>query len=249
MSALLLGKQALITGASSGIGRAIAELFAEHQATLYLNGRDIQALGALAEQLRQRYGVNVSVHAFDVSDAQAVKEGFRSVFAQSKTLDILINNAGVRIDSLLAMAANNTLLESFATNSFGPFYCCQYAARMMRRAGGGSIVNMSSVMALNGYPGQSVYAASKAALIGMTKSLAKELASDHIRVNAIAPGFIDTSLVADLTDSQRLEHIEQISLKRAGSAQEVAQCALFLASTMASYITGEVIKVDGGMQL
>ncbi|CAG9295146.1 SDR family NAD(P)-dependent oxidoreductase [Celerinatantimonas diazotrophica] len=249
MNALLQGKQAFITGASSGIGRAIAELFAEHQATLYLNGRNREVLDSLAEKLRQRYGVSVFVHAFDVGDAQAVKEGFRNVFAQTKSLDILINNAGVRIDSLLAMASKNALSESFATNSFGPFYCCQYAARMMRRAGGGSIVNMSSGMALNGYAGQSVYAASKAALIGMSRSLAKELAGDQIRVNAIAPGFIETPLVADLTDSQRLEHIQQISLKRAGSAQEVAQCALFLASAMASYITGEVIKVDGGTQL
>lgn len=249
MSALLRGKHALITGASMGIGRAIAELFAEHQATLYLNGRDREALNSLAEKLRQSYGVTAYVHAFDVGNVQEVKEGFRHIFAQTKTIDILINNAGVRIDSLLAMASQNALLESFATNSFGPFYCCQYAARMMRRAGGGSIVNMSSTMALSGYAGQSVYAASKAALIGLTKSLAKELAHDQIRVNAIAPGFIDTALVADLSDSQRFEHIEQVSLKRAGRAQEVAQCALFLASTMASYITGEVIKVDGGMQI
>lgn len=249
MNGLLAGKQVLITGASQGIGRAIARCFAKEKASLYINGRNERSLALLADELRRDFGVFVHELVFDVSDPQAVKAGFRALFKESKTLDVLINNAGVREDALLSMASPQQLDHSFAVNSFGPFYCCQYAARMMKRQGGGSIVNMASVMALCGYPGQSIYAASKAAMIGLTKSLAKELAGDQIRVNALAPGFIDTQLVADLSAEQREQHLSQVALSRAGQAHEVAQCALFLSSDMASYVTGEVLKVDGGMKL
>lgn len=249
MTGVLDGRRVLITGASRGIGRAIAQVFAREQATLYLNGRDEERLVALADELSAHYGVDCSVLAFDVADSDAVKAGFRKLFAQMKTLDVLINNAGIRDDALLAMVTPKSLEQSFAVNSFGAFYCAQYAARMMRRNGGGSIVNMASAMALGGYPGQSVYAASKAALVGMTRSLAKELSGDKIRVNAIAPGLIETDLVADLTSAQRDQHIKQIALGRMGQAEEVARCALFLSCDWSGYMTGELLHVDGGMAL
>ncbi|MFM2481465.1 SDR family NAD(P)-dependent oxidoreductase [Celerinatantimonas sp. YJH-8] len=249
MPGLFAGRKVLITGASRGIGAATARCFASEQAELFIHGRDQIALETLAETLHRDYTATCHILNFDISDSQAVARGFRELFSVTKTLDVLINNAGMRSDALLAMVTPQSLEQSFATNSFGAFYCCQYAARMMRRAGGGAIVNIASVMALGGFPGQSVYAASKAAMLGMTRALAKELAPDQIRVNAIAPGFIETDLVADLSAEQRQKHLAHIALGHPGASEDVARSALFLSSSWANYITGECLRVDGGMSL
>ena len=244
---LLSGKTVLVTGAGRGIGRAIAERFAAEGATLFLAVRHLEQGQALAEELQATH--QITCHAFrcDVADAGAVKTLFRALFSHSKTLDVLVNNAGVLEEGLLGMVTQAQLERTFAANSHSVLYCSQYAARMMQRAGGGSIINLTSLMGCVGAAGLSVYAGSKAAVIGITQSLAKELAAQQIRVNAIAPGFIDTDMTRTLPDDKYQQRLASIAMGRSGAADEVANVALFLASGLSSYVTGQVIGVDGGM--
>ena len=191
MAGLLAGKRVLITGATRGIGLAIAERFAAEGASLYLNGRDGPRVSQLAERLSREFGVACAPLLFDVADPEAVKAAFRELFAQTKVLDVLVNNAGILDDALIGMVTPAQIERTFACNSFSVLYCSQYAARMMQRAGGGSIINLASIIGLVGNAGQAVYGGSKAAVIGITQSLAKELAPQQIRVNAIAPEACD----------------------------------------------------------
>ena len=247
MAGLLAGKRVLITGATRGIGLAIAERFAAEGASLYLNGRDGPRVSQLAERLSREFGVACAPLLFDVADPEAVKAAFRELFAQTKVLDVLVNNAGILDDALIGMVTPAQIERTFACNSFSVLYCSQYAARMLQRNGGGSIINLASIIGRVGNAGQAVYGGSKAAVIGMTQSLAKELATQQIRVNAIAPGFIDTDMAHSLSEDKFQQRLDSIAMGRIGSADEVAKVALFLASELSSYITGQVIGVDGGM--
>ena len=247
MAGLLAGKRVLITGATRGIGLAIAERFAAEGASLYLNGRDGPRVSVLAERLSREFGVPCAPLLFDVADPEAVKAAFRELFAQTKVLDVLVNNAGILDDALIGMVTPAQIERTFACNSFSVLYCSQYAARMLQRNGGGSIINLASIIGRVGNAGQAVYGGSKAAVIGMTQSLAKELASQQIRVNAIAPGFIDTDMAHSLSEDKFQQRLDSIAMGRIGSADEVAKVALFLASELSSYVTGQVIGVDGGM--
>ena len=247
MAGLLAGKRVLITGATRGIGLAIAERFAAEGASLYLNGRDGPRVSQLAERLSREFGVACAPLLFDVADPEAVKAAFRELFAQTKVLDVLVNNAGILDDALIGMVTPAQIERTFACNSFSVLYCSQYAARMLQRNGGGSIINLASIIGRVGNAGQAVYGGSKAAVIGMTQSLAKELASQQIRVNAIAPGFIDTDMAHSLSEDKFQQRLDSIAMRRIGSADEVAKVALFLASELSSYVTGQVIGVDGGM--
>ena len=244
---LLSGKSALITGAGRGIGRAVAERFAAEGATLFLAVRNIEQGMFLAGELQAKHGIDCHALSCDVSDADSVKTLFRELFSHSKTLDVLVNNAGVLDDALIGMVTPAQVERTFASNSFSVLYCSQYAARMMQRAGGGSIINLASIIGRVGNAGQAVYGGSKAAVIGITQSLAKELAPQQIRVNAIAPGFIDTDMAHSLPDDKFQQRLQSIAMGRIGSADEVAKVALFLASELSSYVTGQVIGVDGGM--
>ncbi|MBV7316388.1 SDR family oxidoreductase [Shewanella sp. NIFS-20-20] len=244
---MLAAKQVLITGATRGIGAAIATTFAAQGAHLYLNGRHLPQLEALAQELINDYGVEVECLAFDVSDATQVKQGFQALFKLTKRLDVLVNNAGILDDALLAMVSSSQVQQTFATNSFSVIYCSQYASRLMARHGGGSIINLASIIGRVGNAGQSVYGGSKAAVIGITQSLAKELAAQQIRVNAIAPGFIDTPMTANLPADKYQQRLDSIAMGRIGSAQDVANVALFLASDLSQYVTGQTLGVDGGM--
>lgn len=244
---MLKGKIALITGATRGIGKAIAELYASHGATIILNARNKEKAEFVAKELREQYNVTVEIILFDVANYDEVKIGFKELFKITKKLDIVVNNAGILDDALIGMVSNNQIEKTFAINTFGVLYVSQYAARLMNRNKNGSIINISSIIGTNGNEGQAVYGGSKAAVIGITKSLSKELATSNIRVNAIAPGFIDTEMTQSLTKCKYTERIESIKMGKIGKPEDIANTALYLASDLSSYVTGQVIGVDGGM--
>ena len=244
---MLEGKTALITGSSKGIGRAIAETFAKNGARVFINARKKRSLDELLDQIKNKYNVEVHPIYFDVSDPVEVKNGFKEIFDITRTIDILVNNAGILRDALIGMVTSDFVQNVFSTNTYGVIYCSQYASRMMARQARGSIINISSIVGIYGNEGQTVYGGSKAATIGITKSLAKELASAKIRVNAIAPGFIDTDMVRSLPINKFEERLSSIKMKRIGTPQDVANVALFLASDLSTYVTGQIIGVDGGM--
>jgi 3-oxoacyl-[acyl-carrier protein] reductase len=244
---MLEQKIVLITGATRGIGFAIAKVFAKAGARVILNGRDNNRLDKVVNDIAKYATQDVDRLCFDVSDPQMVKEGFQALFKMTKGLDVLVNNAGVLDDALLGMVTPEQIERVYGVNAFSALYCSQYAARLMQRRKGGSIINVSSIIGVNGNEGQAVYGSSKAALIGMTKSLAKELAPSNIRVNAIAPGFIDTDMARSIPDEIFQQRLDSIKMGRIGKPEEVANTALFLASNLSSYVTGQVIGVDGGM--
>lgn len=244
---LLDGKYCVITGANRGIGRATAELFAQQGAKLILNGRNSLSLDELANELTKQYGVEIYTAPFDVSDAVSTKDGFQAIFKVTKKLDVLVNNAGILEDALIGMVTRQQMERVFSTNSYSILYTCQYASRLMARNQAGSIINLTSIIGRNGNVGQAVYGGSKAAVIGITQSLAKELAPSNIRVNAIAPGFIDTDMARSIPEEKFAERVASIKLGRIGTPHEIAQVSLFLASQLSSYVTGQIIGVDGGM--
>lgn len=248
VSQMLHGKVAVITGAARGIGLATAIEFAGAGATVVLLGRNLDTVERACESVREQVPeAQATAIACDVADPQSVRDAFQSIFKTFKRLHILVSNAGVMDDALIDMVSRDQIERTFGVNTFGVLYCSQYASRLIARSGGGSIINISSIMGTNGNAGQAVYAGSKAAVIGITKSLAKELAPRGVRVNAIAPGFIETDMTQSITAEKYQERLGSIKLGRAGRPSEIAQVALFLASELSSYVTGQVVGVDGGM--
>jgi 3-oxoacyl-[acyl-carrier protein] reductase len=244
---LLAGRVALVTGAGRGIGRAVAEALAAAGADLWVNARTPGSVDALCEELTARHAGTARPVHFDVADPAAVKAGFVQIQQTSKRLDILVNNAGILRDALIEMASLDSMEETWAVNLRGTIICCQYGARLMARSGGGSIVNIASIIGRVGNAGQAVYGASKAGVIGATLSLSKELAARQIRVNAIAPGVIATDMIAGIPDAKRAALVASIGMGRPGTAEDIAPTAVYLASPMSAYVTGQVIGVDGGL--
>lgn len=240
-------RHVLITGAGRGIGAAIATAYAEAGATLYLNGRNEDNLTQLAERLTNDYKVDCHILVFDVSSSDEVKSGFHRLFKLTKRLDVLVNNAGILDDALIGMVTQRQIERTFQTNTFSVLYVSQYAARLMQRNGGGSIINLSSIIGRVGNLGQAVYGGSKAAILGITQSLAKELAPHQIRVNAITPGFIDTDMTRTLPEEKYEQCIASIAMGKIGQPDDVAGTALFLGSDLSRFVTGQIIGVDGGM--
>jgi 3-oxoacyl-[acyl-carrier protein] reductase len=243
----LSGKVALVTGASRGIGREVARGLVAAGAEVWLNGRDLSSLEEVCAELSENAAAPVRSLSFDVSDGAAVKAGFAQIQKTNHRLDVLVNNAGVMRGALIEMTSSEVIDEALAVNLRGVLLCAQMGARLMTRAGSGSIINMASIVARVGSAGQAAYAASKAGVIGATLSLAKELASRQIRVNAIAPGIIDTDLLDDLPAGRRDEVIAAVGMGRIGAPNDIAPLVVFLASDSSSYITGQVIGVDGGL--
>lgn len=244
---MLKNKIALITGANRGIGHATAVLFAEQGATLYLHARNPGCLDSLCEEFHTKYKVNAYPVYFDVTRINEISAAFQFIFKKTKRLDILVNNVGILLDNLIGMVSEKEVLDTFSTNTFSMIHTCQYASRLMQKNKSGSIINVSSVIGCCGTEGQTVYSGSKAAVIGISKSLSKELASHNIRVNVVAPGFIDTDMVRSISKKKFNERIASIKMGRIGDPKEIANTILFLASELSSYVTGQVIGVDGGM--
>jgi 3-oxoacyl-[acyl-carrier protein] reductase len=242
----LSGKVALVTGASRGIGRAIAERLASAGATIVVNGRSGESAEQAAAEIGEKFGIETLAVAADVADAAAVSAMMQAVFKGRGRLDVLVNNAGVLRDGLIGMIRSADLEETIGTNLKGTLNCIQAGARLIQRTGG-SIVNISSIMGVRGNAGQLVYSASKGAVIAATLAAAKELAPKQIRVNAIAPGYIDTDMVRALPPETHRQRLDSIAMGRIGTPGDVADVALFLASDLSRYVTGQVIGVDGGM--
>ena len=240
------GKVVLVTGGSRGIGRACAVAFARAGATVVLSYAGNEAAAAEAVALA---GPNARSMKFDVADTAACAAAVDEVVKGAGRLDVLVNNAGVAIDGLAVRVKDDDWDRTLDTNLKGAFALCRAAARPMMKQRSGAIVNLTSVVGETGNVGQAAYAASKAGLIGLTKSLARELSSRNIRVNAVSPGFIDTDMTAGLNAELKTKMTEGIPLGRLGSSDEVARAVLFLASDAASYVTGEVLKVNGGMYM
>ena len=243
----LTDRVAVVTGGNRGIGRAAALLLAEHGAQVAIVGRDdLGAAQATAQQLSQRTGTAAIGLVADAAEPTAVRAVYQTVRREFGRLDILVNNAGMLQDALLGMIDDALVDTTLAVNTAGPIHHLQAAARLMRKSGG-SIINVSSIIGRRGNVGQVVYGASKAAVIGITLSAAKELAPQGIRVNAIAPGFIDTDMTRALPQDKFDERVASVAMGRAGTPEDVAGTILFLASDLSAYVTGQVLGVDGGM--
>jgi 3-oxoacyl-[acyl-carrier protein] reductase len=241
------GKVTYVTGATRGIGHAIAQTFAAHGATVLVNGRDRDRTVAVAEDLAAVYGVESAAVVADQSIAESINDTYRQIFRAHHRLDVLVNNAGILDRALLGMITEESIENTFSINAMAVARNMQGAARLMQRSGGGSIINISSIVGANGAAGHVAYAGSKAAVIGMTRSAAKELAPSSVRVNVVAPGLIDTDIAASLPTDTYQETLDSIGMGRIGTPQDVANVVLFLASDLASYVTGQTIGVDGAM--
>ena len=240
-------KTVVVTGASRGIGRAIAIAFARQGANLVLNYNSSAKSVEEVLQLIQAEGGNAVAVKADVSKSEEAKNLIQTAVETFGSIDILVNNAGITKDMLLMRMTDEQFEQVIDINLKGTFYCLKYASNYMLKQRSGKIINMASVVGLTGNAGQANYAASKAGIIGLTKSAAKELAPRGITVNAIAPGFIQTEMTDALSDKVKDAYIQMIPLKKLGSVDDVANTACFLASEGANYITGQVIQVDGGM--
>jgi 3-oxoacyl-[acyl-carrier protein] reductase len=238
----------MITGASRGIGKSTAELFASQGADLVLVAKTQSLLKELQTFLTDTYpGITVHVFACDISDSNAVKDLFNQLRKLKLNLHVLVNNAGIMVDAVLTMATPEMIQEVIQVNVMGSIYVAQQASKFMIKNRAGSIINLSSIIGTNGNKGQTIYSSAKAAIIGFTKSLSKELAVYNVRVNALAPGFIDTDMTKSMDPKFYERNIESIGMKRIGKPEDIANVALFLASDLSAYVTAQIIGVDGGM--
>ncbi|AAF39350.1 beta-ketoacyl-ACP reductase [Chlamydia muridarum str. Nigg] len=247
MNSLLVNKAAIVTGGSRGIGFGIAKLFAEHGANVQIWGINEEAGKSAAQDLSDKTGSKVSFALVDVSKNDMVSAQVQKFLAEYGTIDVVVNNAGITRDSLLMRMSEEEWSSVIDTNLGSIYNVCSAVIRPMIKARSGAIVNISSIVGLRGSPGQTNYAAAKAGIIGFSKALSKEVGSKNIRVNCIAPGFIDTDMTKGLSDNLKNEWLKGVPLGRVGTPEEIAMAALFLASNQSSYITGQVLSVDGGM--
>jgi 3-oxoacyl-[acyl-carrier protein] reductase len=244
---LLEGKKALVTGGSRGIGREIVRTFLKNGADVYYISRSPgdsrEELAALAEEL----GRGVTYKEGNVGDEDTISRVVGEVLEESGGLDILVNNAGMTRDGLIFRMSSGDWNDVLTVNLTSAFYICKLVARSMIKRRSGSIINVTSIVGITGNAGQTNYSAAKAGLIGFTKSLAREVAGRSVRVNAIAPGYIETEMTESLTKEQRETLVSQIPMGRVGTTEEVANTALFLGSELSTYMTGQVLQATGGL--
>lgn len=242
----LKDKVALVTGGAQGIGKTIGEELTRAGAHVVLGDVNLEGAQATAEEINSKGG-SASAVRIDVSNAAEVQQVFDFILKDKKPVDIVVNNAGITRDGLMVRMKESDWDLVLDINLKGSFLCSQQAAKHMMKQKSGAIVNISSIVGVMGNFGQANYSASKAGVIGLTKTLAREVASRGIRVNAVAPGFIDTEMTRVLEETVRQKLIEQIPLARLGLPEDVARCVAFLVSDKSSYITGQVINLNGGM--
>ena len=246
---MLKGKSAIITGASRGIGKCIATKFAKEGANIVINYRNNEEEALKVKEELEQLGVKTLIVKADISDLKQAENLIKQAKKEFGQVDILINNAGITKDNLIIRMKESEFDQVIKINLKGAFNCLKAVTPIMLKQRSGKIVNMSSVVGVIGNPGQVNYCASKAGLIGMTKSLAREIGVRGINVNAIAPGFIDTDMTRVLTEEQKKNILSQIPLNKFGNIEDIANTALFLASENSNYITGQVIHIDGGMAM
>lgn len=246
---MLTGKNAIITGAGGGIGRATIETFAKNGANVWaMELRDSESFRAFRSEIGSKYSTRIEGVFGDITQEEEVKKAVLEIKKDARQIDILANVAGiVAPSSSFTMTGLAKMQKVFDVNFFALSLISQYVARIMQRQKNGSIINISSIAGIDGRPGQYEYASSKAAVIGATKELARELGPYNIRVNAIAPGMIDTSMGAQISDELKDTVMQQVIMKRMGKPEEIANVIAFLGSDLSSFINGQVIRVDGGM--
>lgn len=242
---LLKNKVCLVTGTSRGIGTAIVKRFAEEGAVVYANARTPGCIDERCKEQSESTGGTVFPVYFDVRDEAAAKATVMDIRKKHGHLDVLVNNAGVMKDALIGMISSEQMQDIFSVNVFAVMNLLQLAARIMMKQKAGSIINLSSIVGVEGNAGQLVYSASKGAVAALTKTAAKELAPHNIRVNAIAPGMIDTDMFREIGEEKMRRHLDNIKMGRFGTPDDIAKAATFFASDLSSYITGEILGVDG----
>ena len=245
---LLTGKTAIITGAARGIGKALALKFAEEGANIAFTDLVIDESGEETRKEIEAKGVKCLAYASNAANFEETAEVVKKIHEDFGTIDVLVNNAGITKDGLMLRMTEAQWDAVINVNLKSAFNFVHACLPIMMRQRGGSIINMSSVVGVHGNAGQANYAASKAGMIALAKSVAQEMGSRGVRANAIAPGFIETAMTHQLSDEVRKEWMKQIPLRRGGQAEDVANVAVFLASDLSSYVTGQVIQVDGGMK-
>ena len=248
MTKRLQNKIAVITGSTRGIGKEIAEAFAREGATAIIIGRDNQTVQQVAESLTKK-GLQADGYACNITNLSEVHEIANKILDKHKCIDILVNNAGITKDNLLLRMSEGDWDDVMLVNLRGVFNCTKVISKAMLKEKKGKIINIASVIGISGNTGQANYAASKAGMIGFTKSVAKEFASRGITINAVAPGYITTDMTAALNEKNRDEILKGIPLGYFGEAKDIAATCLFLASNAADYITGQTLIVDGGMTM
>jgi 3-oxoacyl-[acyl-carrier protein] reductase len=241
------GKTVVVTGADRGLGRSMAELFLHGGARLIGTYHTNKAAAEQFQEENQEFSEAVSFHQLDVSDYHQVEEFFRFLETTYKSFQILVNNSGIRKDAIVGMMKESDWKSVIEVNLSGSFYMCKFAIRNFISQKYGRIINITSPSGKAGFAGQANYAASKAGLVALTRSLSKEVAAKGITVNCVSPGFVDTELIHDLPESQRRKYLEEVPMKRFGQPREIAQAVAFLASDQASYITGATLEVTGGL--
>jgi 3-oxoacyl-[acyl-carrier protein] reductase len=246
---LLENKTAIVTGSAKGIGKGIATEFARQGATVVINycGSKEAALKTVEEI--KAFGGKAIPYQADISDYEMSKKMMDDIIKEYGAIDILVNNAGITRDNLILRMSESEFDDVIRTNLKGTFNCIKHVTKYMLKNKSGKIINISSISGVNGIAGQANYSASKAGIIGLTKSFAKEMSSKGININAIAPGFIETDMTKVLDDKYVEEIVKTIPSKRVGRPEDIAKAALFLASDMSDYITGQTLMVDGGLGL